>query len=183
MANHIRISDGQYPFTARDIKALYPRTSFLPPFTPPDGFAVVFPSPKPGAEWWQRAREIAPELTELGHYEQRWEVVDVTAGMDAEELLAFLQAKAAANIAKNQRACRDHIHSYFPADKQSSANAGVYGTAYSDGMRLFIIDCVDAENGVRDLLNAVVAHAAAEEPGGTVADLTAAQATLTWPIP
>jgi hypothetical protein len=63
-----------------DIRALYPLTSFTHPFVPPEGFAVVFPAPPPAYDAiTQFAREIAPELTAKGHYEQRWEVVELFA--------------------------------------------------------------------------------------------------------
>jgi hypothetical protein len=64
----------------QDIRALYPLTSFTHPFVPPEGFSVVFPAPPPAYDAiTQFAREIAPELTAKGHYEQRWEVVELFA--------------------------------------------------------------------------------------------------------
>jgi hypothetical protein len=66
----------QYPVSERDIRNLNPNTSFPAPFLAPDEYSVVFPAPKPSYnEVTQVAREIQPELTSKGTWEQRWEVV------------------------------------------------------------------------------------------------------------
>ena len=81
----------------QDIRVLDPNTSFPVPFLEPEGYAFVFPAPQPTHDpITQRVQAIAPELTTLGHWEQRWSV----AALDAEavavnEAAALAQASAA----------------------------------------------------------------------------------------
>lgn len=78
--------------TEQDIRNLNPNTSFSSPFVAPEPYAWVFPSPQPTVTNLQLAREIAPVLTVLGHYEQRFEVVDKFQGADkAEQEAAYLE--------------------------------------------------------------------------------------------
>ena len=82
--------------TERDIRAAFPNTSFADPFVAPDGYVWVFPAPQPTFDpITQTVREIAPVLTDKGHWEQQWEVVD----LDAETLAAN---QAATNAARKQ---------------------------------------------------------------------------------
>lgn len=80
-----------YPVTEQDIRNAYPNTSFPQPFQAPDEYAWVFPAPAPTVTNLQIAREIAPALTDKGHYEQQWEVVEKFATQ--EEIDAFLEAE------------------------------------------------------------------------------------------
>lgn len=70
-----------------EIRSLFSNTSFPVPFVPPEGYAFVFPTPQPAHDAvTQTVRKIASELTALGTWEQRWEVVelfDVQADKDA----------------------------------------------------------------------------------------------------
>lgn len=62
----------------QDIRALFSNTSFPVPFIAPNGYALVFPSPKPvHSTITQSVTEAAPELTAMGHWEQRWNVIEV----------------------------------------------------------------------------------------------------------
>ncbi len=77
-----------------EIRAAFPNTSFPSPFTPPDGYAVVFPVPQPEHNpVTQMARLVQPVLTSKGHWEQSWEVVD----LDAETIATNQAAKAASD--------------------------------------------------------------------------------------
>lgn len=64
--------------TEANIKALFPNTSFPEQFSPPDGYAYIFPSPlpiyKPDT---QRVVEGQPKQTKIGHWEQQWEIVKI----------------------------------------------------------------------------------------------------------
>lgn len=61
-----------------EIRAAFPNTSFGQPFVAPVDYALVFPAPQPAHDpLTQRVQAIAPELTALGHWEQRWEVVEL----------------------------------------------------------------------------------------------------------
>lgn len=73
--SYINETSGQYPVSELEIRAEFPNTSFPAPFVPPENFKVVFGSPYPTYNpVVQQVREVAPTLTQLGHYEQTWEV-------------------------------------------------------------------------------------------------------------
>lgn len=72
---YINIKTKQYPISEQEIRRQYSNTSFASPFTPPEEFAVVFPTPQPTFDYiTQVARETFPELTHKGIWEQRWEI-------------------------------------------------------------------------------------------------------------
>ena len=72
---YINTTTYQYPLSERDIRAAYPNTSFPTPFTAPDGYAWVFPTPSPDHNAViEYPREVSPALTTKGTWEQRWEV-------------------------------------------------------------------------------------------------------------
>ena len=79
----------QTQHSEQDIRALYPNVSFPHQFVPPDEYAYIFPAPQPTYNaLTERVQAAAPVLTNLGHWEQRWEVaprfVDYT---DADDVL------------------------------------------------------------------------------------------------
>jgi hypothetical protein len=75
---YINTVTGAYPLSESDIKVLFPNTSFANPFVPPENFMWVFPYPQPTYNpVIQRIEQAAPELTNLGHYEQRWTVIEL----------------------------------------------------------------------------------------------------------
>jgi hypothetical protein len=57
-----------------ELRAQFPNTSFSIPFVPPEGWMYVFPYPKP-QEPNSYVIPGTPELTVLGHWEERWNVV------------------------------------------------------------------------------------------------------------
>lgn len=72
---YIRTSDNYYPLTESGIREAHPSISFSHPFQP-EGYSVVFPYPQPAySELTHKVVEAPPELTNLGHYEQRWNTV------------------------------------------------------------------------------------------------------------
>jgi hypothetical protein len=86
---YINTQTTQYPMSERDIKALYPNTSFSEPFQAPEPFAWVFPAPQPTfSAVTHSTREAAPVLTNKGTWEQTWELVDLD-----EETVAVNQAR------------------------------------------------------------------------------------------
>lgn len=93
---YINITSQQYPISEQEIRSLNPNTSFPLPFVAPEPYAYVFPAPQPTVTNLQVIREIAPVLTNKGHYEQQWEVVDkfqATEHMTKAELEAgYLEA-------------------------------------------------------------------------------------------
>lgn len=73
-----------YPVSENEIREAFPNTSFAIPFNPSPAYEVVFPAPQPAYSWVTHGvREIAPELTSKGTWEQRWEVYALTASQVA----------------------------------------------------------------------------------------------------
>ena len=73
----------------QEVRFAYPNTSFSLPFTAPDDYAWVFPTPQPAYDFLsQQVIEIAPVLSNLDKYEQQWEVVDLGPEQVASNTLA-----------------------------------------------------------------------------------------------
>ena len=74
----IKIDTHEYPVSEQDFISRHPDISF-PTAIPYEGFgyAVVFPTPQPATDWYHFAREIAPVLTDKGHWEQQWEIIEI----------------------------------------------------------------------------------------------------------
>jgi hypothetical protein len=77
MAKLIKIDTKEYPVSVEEFKTRFPHTSFPLQIPFADvGYAVVFPSPKPSYNpETETLRELVPELTHKGTWEERWEVV------------------------------------------------------------------------------------------------------------
>lgn len=92
----------QHSISEQDIRNLNPNTSFSTPFVAPEPYAWVFPSPQPTVTNLQVAREIAPVLTDKGHYEQQWEVADkfqdTPEATKAEQEAAYLEQLRLASV-------------------------------------------------------------------------------------
>ena len=74
-----------------EIRSAFPNTSFPTPFSPPEGYAVLFAAPQPTHDpITQMVIEATPVLTDKGHWEQVWEVV----ALGAETVTANQLAKA-----------------------------------------------------------------------------------------
>ena len=89
--------------TERDIRAAFPNTSFSDPFSPPEGYAWIFPSPQPEHNRvTESVREVTPVLTSKGHWEQRWEVVPLFSEYtDSSGVLHTIQEQEAVAIAND----------------------------------------------------------------------------------
>lgn len=86
---YLNTQTNAYPVSEAEIRAEFSQTSFGIPFVAPEPYVWVFPAPRPGHNaLTQYVREIPPALTQLGHYEQRWEVLHFSA----EQLAASLAA-------------------------------------------------------------------------------------------
>lgn len=73
---YIRLSDNYYPLSDRDIRETFPNTSFAEPFSPPEGYAWVFPSPRPNYNSITHyIRETSPTQNVLSQWVQVWEVI------------------------------------------------------------------------------------------------------------
>lgn len=94
--------------TESEIRAANPNTSFPVPFVPPTEYAYVFPAPQHAHDpVTQRVQAATPELTNLGHWEQRWEVVSsFVEYTDSEDVLHTVAEQEAAAIAADIEAKR-----------------------------------------------------------------------------
>lgn len=92
----------QYPLWEADIRAQLPNTSFGQPFTPPEPFEWVAPTPMPDFDSiGQAARELAPIMV-AGTWRQRWEVVALSAEQTAANQEAQTQRVKASIVAATQ---------------------------------------------------------------------------------
>lgn len=77
---YINTTTNDYPISESEIRAAFPNTSFAVPFTPPEGYALVFSTPAPTYDRvTQGVREGAPELTSKGTWQQTWEIYALDA--------------------------------------------------------------------------------------------------------
>lgn len=98
----INTETNAYPLYENDIRALMPNTSFAQPFSPPEPYAWVAPTPRPAHDTvTEGVREIAPELVE-GVYEQRWEVYALSEEQSAANLEASKRARFNQIVAEAQ---------------------------------------------------------------------------------
>ncbi len=88
--------------TERDIRAANPNTSYSTPFNPGNEYAVVFQSPQPIFDpITQSVREIAPVLTDKGHWEQAWEVISLdVAAIAVNQTAKAVRDREAAKVAR-----------------------------------------------------------------------------------
>lgn len=100
-----------------EIRALNPNVSYPVPFVEPEGYAYVFPSPLPVYDpVTQTVQLAAPELTGLGHWEQRWVVVELYANQEDKD----------AAIAANLSALRTAKNTAIKAERDRRKFNGVY---------------------------------------------------------
>ena len=90
--NYINTQTLQYPISEIEVREEYPNTSFPMPFAAPEPYVYVFPVP-PGTynPLTHRPREIPPELTVKGHWEQRWELLEIP--LEEREARALAEAE------------------------------------------------------------------------------------------
>jgi hypothetical protein len=89
--------------TESEIRSLYPNTSFPTPFTLPEGFAVVFPTPSPTVTELQVAIRDGVEVDSKGNYVEKWLVKDMFSDYTVDEVVvtkAEQEAKYLADKAK-----------------------------------------------------------------------------------
>lgn len=76
--SYIRLKDKKYPVTESEIRQEYSNTSFAVPFSAPDTYAYVFPTPQPTInKISQTVVETTPEFTNKNVWEQRWNIVQL----------------------------------------------------------------------------------------------------------
>lgn len=78
MTTYINLTTQQLK-TESEIRSENPDTSYPVPFPVPEGYAIVFDAPQPSYDpYSQIVQQVEPLLTDKGHYEQQWIVVDLT---------------------------------------------------------------------------------------------------------
>jgi len=55
------------------IRSANPNTSFSSQFVPPEGYAYIFPAPKPELTAMQMALSLPPVQVSLGHWQEQWQ--------------------------------------------------------------------------------------------------------------
>lgn len=91
--NYIEIATSKYPISEREIRSLFPNTSFPSPFKAPEGYALVFTTPAPTHNpLTESVREVAPVAVN-GAYSQKWEIIPLP-----EEVASANQAREAERI-------------------------------------------------------------------------------------
>ncbi len=99
MANLIKLDDKEYPVSTTEFLNRYSDLAFPVQVPYGDyGYAVVFPAPTPSYDpIAQYIREIAPVLTEKGHWEQQYEIKELEPEqIAANQAAAKEQAKTVA---------------------------------------------------------------------------------------
>lgn len=123
--NYINTETQQYPVTEMQIRELFPNVSFPVPFVPPSNFAPVFPVPQPSYNpVLQAVVEGKPALTEKGHYEQAWDVIDrFTDYTDADGVFHSKEEQEAAAIAADKAQKAEALTSSIVAATQLRLDA------------------------------------------------------------
>lgn len=120
---YLNTTTSAYPLSEAEIRALFTQTSFGTPFVAPEPYVWVFPTPAPPySSVTHSVREVAPELTQLGHYEQRWEVVELQPSTAAANLeMLRLRTKALFNAERDRReeAGFGYLGKVFDSDSRS----------------------------------------------------------------
>jgi hypothetical protein len=125
MTQYINTETNAYPVSEAQIRAEFVNTSFTVPFVAPEPYVVVFTTPQPQHDQViQAVREAAPVLTDMGHWEQQWEVVPrfVEYADDAGVVHTVAEQEAAA-IAADQQAKAQALQASIVAAVQSRLDA------------------------------------------------------------
>ena len=93
--------------TESEIRSLFPNTSFPTPFTAPEGFAVVFPTPSPTVTELQVAVRDGVEQDSKGNWVEKWLIKDMFSDIVEDDVVIktkveqedeYLAAKAKATV-------------------------------------------------------------------------------------
>lgn len=93
MPNLIKIETKEYPVSVNEFKRRFPNVSFGAQINFEEfGYAVVFDTPRPSCTRLQRVKEIDPQISIKGNWEQVWKVVNLEDEMSAEEYSDYVAA-------------------------------------------------------------------------------------------
>ena len=108
MPNLIKIDTQEYPVSLREFRERFKNTSFPVQIPFADfGYAVVFDVPQPAHTHYQYCREIAPEISVKGAWQQVWEIMEMT-----QEQKGAVDVAEAARAAAKARAILDNLPSW-----------------------------------------------------------------------
>lgn len=121
-------TDTLLQYTEQGIRGLFPNTSFPEPFIPPEGYACVFPTPVPDHNpIIHRGQETTPELTELGHWEQRWEIVSLfTEYTDENDVVHTVESQWTQALVADLEARRSTARDAIKAERDRRKFNGVF---------------------------------------------------------
>ena len=180
MANYIELATLRYPVSQSQIRAENPQTSYPASFPVPDGFALVFPAPAPTVnQVTQIAREIAPVLTQLGTYQQAYEIVE----LDAEIVAANIAAKNAAFIKSVEVATQARLDDFA---KTKGYDGIISVCSYATSTSRYGAEgryCVSAREDTWDTLFQLLAdvQAGTKPMPGSVEEVMEILPVLEWP--
>ena len=111
MPNLIKIDTQEYPVSLREFRERFKNTSFPVQIPFADfGYAVVFDVPQPAHTHYQYCREIAPEISVKGAWQQVWEIMEMTQEQKgAVDVAEAAIAAEAARIAVKEQDFLDNI--------------------------------------------------------------------------
>lgn len=91
----------QYPVSERDIRNAFPNTSFSIPFVPPEDYQLVFSVPMPTFDsYTHTCREVQPQISTKGHYEQVYELTERTLTQEeSDEIISRLKKEKLSQLA------------------------------------------------------------------------------------
>lgn len=176
----IDTSTNAYPLFENDIRALMPNTSFAQPFNPPEPYAWVAPTPRPGHDTvTESVREIAPELVD-GVYEQRWEVYALSEEQSAANLAASNKARFNQIVAEAQARLDAFARTRNYDDIKSASD---YAGCSVDRFNIEGTYCRDARAETWAALYAMLeeVNAGTRPIPASLADLEAELPELAWP--
>lgn len=163
-----------------EIRAAFPNTSFPSQFSPPEGYAVLFPAPQPVHDAiTQGVREVAPEQVN-GKWQQAWEVFDLPAEQaQANQQAAALRVKD--EIVFNTQKRLDEFAKTRNYD--GILSACTYATSSVPKFQTEGQYCVDARDNTWATLYTILAEVqqgTRPMPGG-FADIEGELPALEWP--
>jgi hypothetical protein len=166
----------------QEIRQSFPDVSFPAVFVPPEGYFYIFPTSIPSYDAdTQYIRQLAPELTNLGHYEQRFEVVDLAPEIIADRL----NAKMA--LFQNQVVDAIQLRLDNFARTRNYMNILSACSYVNSSVPRFAADaayCVSARDNTWDTLHTLLAEVQAETRviPETVQGVLDILPTLAWPV-
>lgn len=171
----------------QEIRALNPNTSYPVPFVPPTGYKYIFPAPQPNYDpVTQRVQAATPELTGLGHWEQRWSVVELYATQGAKD--AAIATNQAADAARIQAAIITATQLRLDTFAQTRNYDGILSacTYSTSSVPKFAGEgqyCVDARDATWSALYTIMGEVLAQTRPmpESFADIQADLPALVWP--